>query len=765
MHRARLTANRCLPALAAAAMLAACGEANQEHEPQAEARSSRTHVPEHAAWSVDPYEPGPDLPPVGRSLFDFLVSDAGEGGRAVPFPFPALLELIETRLQPGASSPTPFARVLIPLGRSLQRDAAAPAFFHYPRAIAAATDEAAHRDGKVFATNRLFLGYQEKSGLIEVISYNEAAGRFEFQVVRDYRAGATPRVVYANRTLCTACHQNAAPIFPRPLWEETNANPAVAALLRAEKREFYGFPIDQGVDVANAVDNATDEANLIAPLQRIWSEVCGKDEPAAIECRADLLELALQYRLRGRRPVDTDSAAYRERFKPRFVAGWQQRWPNGLWIPDPDIPNRDPFAQFADDSREPAPATFDPASGAPAGLELFSGVPVAFEPLRPRRPLESWVLDGAADERIFRVVAGLGDMFSARDITLLDKWLSQAGDVAVEDYDTECEIESGNLPVRRYKLRCRQPPHASVASAIEGRIFEQPDGAISVSLTKVSIDDDAYTALAVRQSVKHAGDEQMGIDVSFRQRTGLHARTKEGDALTSIGFTWPVDPSRAADGKAMLTGKAVLHTRRDFGRLAHAIAGLEQRARDGVSDALSSRPLRRAIIMQQISEALGTARRDWCCVDASHLPEPITDEDSGSRAAADSRPTQGEANLALFHDYCGSCHGTPESFPPNFLTGDAPQVKTRLAHCAERIFYRLSLWQMDEQAQSRIPMPPRQVLPGFGIAPDEWAQHPDLAALRAQAAIVLTRDTGAAPDIHAMHARGYDKLRSCLPGT
>jgi hypothetical protein len=30
---------------------------------------------------------------------------------------------------------------------------------------------------------RLFAGYQENAGIIEVISYNEAAGRFEFQVV------------------------------------------------------------------------------------------------------------------------------------------------------------------------------------------------------------------------------------------------------------------------------------------------------------------------------------------------------------------------------------------------------------------------------------------------------------------------------------------------------------------------------------------------------------------------------------------------------
>jgi hypothetical protein len=98
--------------------------------------------------------------------------------------------------------------VLIPLGRSLQRTAAAPDFFRHPRAVVAVTGEGT---GPMRAKDRLFIGYQDTSGLLEVISFNEAAGRFEFQIVRDYRAGGTPRVSYANRNVCIACHQNHAP--------------------------------------------------------------------------------------------------------------------------------------------------------------------------------------------------------------------------------------------------------------------------------------------------------------------------------------------------------------------------------------------------------------------------------------------------------------------------------------------------------------------------------------------------------------------------
>src|SRR5258707_3274522 len=128
--------------------------------------------------------PGPDLPPTGQSLFDRLVPDP------VPFPLTNLVARIETRL--GAK----FDRVLIPLGRSLQRSAGAPEFFRYPRAVLAMTSEPGPRAG-IYAKDRLFLGYQEKAAIIEIISYNDAPARFEFQLVKNYGPGMTPQVYYA----------------------------------------------------------------------------------------------------------------------------------------------------------------------------------------------------------------------------------------------------------------------------------------------------------------------------------------------------------------------------------------------------------------------------------------------------------------------------------------------------------------------------------------------------------------------------------------
>ena len=163
----------------------------------------------------------------GRSLFDRLLAHEADGTPQVPFPFPALLQRVRAQLD-GDDPNGGLAIVLIPLGRSLQRHAAGDVdAFRFPRVVAAVTGEpapdapAAH----LYLKDRLYLAHHERAEALEVISYNEEAGRFEFQLVLDYRAGATPRVVPANRMLCLACHQNAAPIFSRPSWDETSASP------------------------------------------------------------------------------------------------------------------------------------------------------------------------------------------------------------------------------------------------------------------------------------------------------------------------------------------------------------------------------------------------------------------------------------------------------------------------------------------------------------------------------------------------------------
>jgi hypothetical protein len=338
---------------------------------------------EKASWAVDPAIPGPVLPPTGRSLFDFVAADG------IPFPFETLVRKIEARAgcKPGGCT-TP---VLIPLGRSLQRTAAAPDFFAYPRAVVAMTGEG---KGPIFARDRLYLAYQERMNLIEVISYNEQAARFEFQLVRDYREGGSPNVVYANRNVCIACHQNHSPIFPRPVWDETNANPGIAKKLSQAGRPFYGIPLNRGIDIPNMIDEATDRANLIGVTQVIWREACDQD------CRALAITAALRYRLSGGRFSDLSS------FEEALVGRFAARWPNGLAIPNPDIPNRDPLSF-------------------PTGSQGATSPHIAavFDALAPRAPLQVWT---ACDPLLARrFVVGLADLLAEKDLHDLNASLAR----------------------------------------------------------------------------------------------------------------------------------------------------------------------------------------------------------------------------------------------------------------------------------------------------------------------------------------------------
>jgi hypothetical protein len=165
--------------------------------------------------TIEPVFAWSDTPSMGHSVFDAVFTVPTAAGRE------------DTHL---------LQMVLIPLGRCIQRHAAAPDYFASPPIVLAANSELKKitDERPIFIKDRLFLGYQRESNAIEVISYNELAGRFEFQVVDNYGPGLTPSVRYAPRKLCISCHQNAGPIFPRVRWGETSANKCIATRLRAE---------------------------------------------------------------------------------------------------------------------------------------------------------------------------------------------------------------------------------------------------------------------------------------------------------------------------------------------------------------------------------------------------------------------------------------------------------------------------------------------------------------------------------------------------
>lgn len=632
---------------------------------------------------------GPDLPPAGRSRFDLLVGDA-----PVPYPLPRLMARIRSQLEAPGDGLSPLKLTLIPLGRSLQRAAAAPDFFMFPRVVAAV--DGASKAGYAPLQDRLFFGYNERAGVLEVISYNEQAGRFEFQVVRDYRAGAQPQIHYARRMLCLACHQNAAPIFARPLWDETPANPAIAARLKATGRDYYGIALS-GTDIAYFIDAAAERANLFPVMQQIWRAACDA------QCRAQWLGAALAYALSGSLP---DDAALE---LPDLAARWGKVWPQGLPIPGSSIPNRDPLANGVESQTRRSVARA-------AALAKLAPVPARFEPLNPRPPLQSWTVPDPA-----QLVAGLAGLLNQADVQTLDRTLAT----------------NSAAPSQRHPLPCRlthKPGRVVFDCAAGGMrlsgIVRQAGNRLSGQIDRLQAGPDKTASdLTFSGRIRQSGH----IELTPRRGTGS-ARLSDGRRWASLHFA----SLRAGQGKAAL----ILVD--DYAGVRGALPRLSL---------LTAPVFDGSRALAELQAALGHPRRvaSWARMPTARL-EPAESESSTPRHLSGA--------AARFLQHCGQCHDSTSNVPPNFLHGDEAAVNARLDHCAERIFYRLSMWHVAEAQRGKTPMPPLTILATRGMDAPGWTRSPQLAALLDDARQRI-RAQGGQPE--RILAQPFEQLRTCLP--
>ncbi|MGQ0530733.1 MAG: hypothetical protein ACT4PG_13195, partial [Panacagrimonas sp.] len=260
---------------------------------------------------------------------------------------------------------------------------------------------------------QLFLGFTEDADEIEVISYNELAGRFEFQLVQNYCAGCVPRIVYARRAICQTCHQGGSPIFSVRPWQETNGQPEIARRIvdaRGDAPYLAVAPV-QPLSVPERIDELTDVGNFINVTQRIWLDGCGAQ---GVACRRQMLKLALRF-LNDPSAFDAQSADA-QRLRQLQALAWPQQ---GIPIPNNDLANRDPL-QERPPLGQRIKALLLPASTRTVrdneDLDAFSSLPplpAALDPLSaraPKRVLQAQDLDG---------VFGLAQLFTAADRRLL----------------------------------------------------------------------------------------------------------------------------------------------------------------------------------------------------------------------------------------------------------------------------------------------------------------------------------------------------------
>ena len=673
-----------------------------------------------------PARPGPDAPPVGRSLFDHLFMRRDRDAAApyeLPFPFSALVQRLEDLVE--TTDVGGVQQVFIPLGRSLHRHAAAPEYFRFPRVIIGINGEPLARPGEAgwMLRERLFLGYQEKAEIIEVISYNADAGRFEFQVVRDYGPGREPRVSYSSRALCMSCHQNGGPIFPGSPWRETDANPEMRARIQAARPRF----VDQTVMASRfaapwGIDYATDQANYFASYQFLWREGCGADEGPAreqsIRCRGALLSAALEHRLTG----GGDSYHHRQRYRRDFVAvlsaNWQRRWPHGLLIRTADLPDRDPLVEASTGRLDPL------STRGPRAVWSY-----------PARP----ILDGT--------VMRLSEFLSEADVRRIDAHLHARGlaeGARLRRYQSDCRF-TNEWPASGTKLvyfRCEGPD-----LALDGRLYIDGTGDAKGVADRLRAGDvPEQRLLALRGEPVESAVEPSWRDFlpHARNAGGLGARTQAGHRLQRLRFEWHDDSS----------GRASLEVLEDYHPIAAAIDAMIEETSGGRSDALSAKPFRRRAVLQALHRHLGMPALQWCCEDDDWMA-PIEAEDGARPVGRDSTA------LDPFYGHCVSCHGADRALPPGFLHGDAQAALRSLRQCAPRIAYRLAMWSRDADARDTSPMPPAGWLSRLHSTEAKWRDGDALAALRAAVGKLLDE-----PDrrrlADSLAGGGYDALPECL---
>ena len=528
-----------------------------------------------------------------KSLFDRLFAQRRHGVITydVPFPFAALTQRIASRLATEEKNVQSPLQILIPLGRSLQRYVAKPEYFKYPRVIVAVDGEPATGPNQagILLRDRLYLGYQEKANVIEVISYNPNAGRFEFQVVRDYGPGLNPTVSYANRALCTACHQNQGPIWSEPPWEETNVNPRIGKLLQEQSRNFHGVPPSlafQGTNIALRIASSIERANLFASHQQLWQQACGE----SALCRAGLFVSMLQYRLSGNRGYDGSSNSL-EIFKD----GWRDLWPEGLPIQDPHIPNRDPLT----------------------GVTSISGV---FDPLQPRPSRISISPSNVVD--VEGVIVGLSGFLANHDIQILDDYLfetSREADATHRLLKAACAFTKTDLGgwVLQIRFSCGNQDHDGVS--LEGQFYVERGKATRGMIERLLIGpSEKLMKLTISGPEIALPDSGGELNFDLEQPIGgaIHARLTDGQVLQNLTLRWnelaaeKVGPSEELR-RHPDNGISILSVVDDLAPLRAALITLVQQTEIGMDDALSDKPIRRGALMQALFAQMGIKSYQW----------------------------------------------------------------------------------------------------------------------------------------------------------
>ena len=659
---------------------------------------------DHTILSVEPTEFQNSKPALGRSYFDQIFSTKDK--YQIPYPFNQFLaKLADYSGQKMFNSDSSGLKMIIfPMGRSLQRNAAVEGlkqefsfepFFRYPRVVVGVDEEPSYENSIVLnLKNKFYVGFNERAQILEVISYNDDEGRYEYQVVRDYNAAQKPRVIYANRGLCLSCHQNQTPIFSRGPWSESNANPVVADKLKATLDQsfgtqtcldgenqtyclknnnsyYYGVPLKIEATISSRFDTSTDQANLIHAYQKMWKELC-----VTTECKISMLKSILAYRLSGNSNVilSTESVTEMASLEIRFKA----KYPAGLAIPSPNIPDRDPLKYFSLNTTSVQE------------LLSHSKNPTEFEPLLPRQPIDIWKNSGIDASGTNLLVRGLAQEFTNSDVKLIDQWLKKNNSEKnlITELEANCKIEK---QVNNLAITCFR----SGIESFELSAYLQRDVGASVGAGLISDFNYQSKVMNCQEECPTTSEltgeyrkihENLAV-LQIHKNDGLSLRSQQGYHIAEITFN-------------LTTQKAKL-------KIFDQKLAMNQIIRSQLQLFSKISPFNRFQIMKNMVEVAK--------IKVNRI-QPAIHKDLDFEVEGElteNKISQKMDGFSMMKNVCIRCHQNNEAVPPNFMgsignTLNDEQLCRRIEQCAPRMLYRLKMRNCPAEALQRKknPMPP-----------------------------------------------------------
>lgn len=674
-----------------------------------------------APLSVSIQEFQDSKPTVGRSYFDKIFSV--DGRYQIPYPFNKVLARLSEYSGQKINNPdgTGIKVAIIPMGRSLQRNAAldegrllsVDQFFRYPRIVVGVDEEPNFENSLLLnLKNKIYLGFNEKAEIIEAISYNEELGRYEYQVVSNYAQGKTFDVIYANRSLCLSCHQNQTPIFSRGPWSESNANPVMAQRLQKvfdqtfgkvqcsqaknpiycyqdQNPMYFGAPIQIETNVTRQFDTSTDLANFMHAYQKMWKEFCVNDS-----CRLEHLQSMLLYRLTNQEGIRNSKNVKAE--VEKLEQNWILRFPWGLGIPSPDIPDRDPFKDVEAEPKITDLSMVTHSSRMKVQeLLSFSKIPAAFEPLMPRPPIGVWKdtdVDGSGTNRLIR---GLATEFTSSDIRMIDQWLKslRTEKDLITTLTSVCEIKKESSTLN---LVCKGNSDESFNIELS----------VDLSRSQVPFDIAEISFKSATLGCKAQGDF---FCPNLYEVVGTYSKQNDSQGTVTLRFKNGL-LLKNSEAFEMSQMEIDLETKVAKLKIYDVVPHLSQFLQENISKTFPSTVFNRFQIMktinsantsQKISRIQNEVSQDLPLhVDASYSTEELEQSMNG---------------FSVMKNVCTQCHQSNGNAPPHFMgTLTQPlsdfEMCRQIEQCAPRMLYRLKMRQCNSKdGQKKITaMPPAQ---------------------------------------------------------